>query len=72
MSTKTVRALRAVVQTVEATGGVIQLNGRIYGCVADQDWLDLADAAVAAKQALAEEHGIQEPLTVIEETLTQD
>ena len=45
-------ALREFVQTIEATGGVVEDGKGNYEPVADRDWIDLGHAYVRACQAL--------------------
>ncbi len=47
-------AIQALIDTVEATGGLIEFeNGDLAPC-ADRDWLDLADAYLLAKEELGQ------------------
>lgn len=44
--------LKQFINTIEATGGLVKFpNGDLAPC-ADHDWIDLADAYVAACEAL--------------------
>ena len=45
-------ALRAVVNTVNATGGVVRPDTPFVAPAADEDWLDLGSAYMQACQAL--------------------
>ncbi len=47
-------ALLALVETIDATGGVVY-DGRNHGPIADEDWIDLADAYLKACHALGRE-----------------
>jgi hypothetical protein len=58
--------LKALISTVQATGGLVHLSDGSYGCAADEEWLDLADAILAAKQALENETGVVAELTIRE------
>ncbi len=40
--------------TIVATGGLIQYEDGTYGCEADEDWLDLVDCALLAQDVLRE------------------
>jgi hypothetical protein len=69
--TKTsIDVLKALVATVQATGGLVHFPDGTYGCAADEDWLDLADVILAAKLALEHETGtpIDLPITEIPPT----
>ena len=46
------RALKGFVDTVIATGGLIRFANGTYGCAGDEDWLDLAAAALLAQEVL--------------------
>ena len=59
-------ALNALISTVQATGGLVHFPDGSYGCAADEEWLDLADAILAAKQALESETGFVVELTITE------
>jgi len=59
-------ALKTLISTVQATGGLVHFPDGSYGCAADQEWLDLADAILAAKQALENETGVVVELTITE------
>jgi hypothetical protein len=59
-------ALRALISTVQATGGLVHFSDGSYGCAADEEWLDLADAILVAKQTLENETGIVVELTITE------
>lgn len=49
-------ALLALIETVEATGGILLWpDGRVMGCALDPAWLDLAEAYVLACKALHRE-----------------
>lgn len=56
-------ALKAFLSTIENTGGLIDRGDGTHGCAEDPDWIDLADAALKAKQAL-DALGINMPLTI--------
>ncbi|MFI5093746.1 MAG: hypothetical protein ACHQIK_09915 [Candidatus Acidiferrales bacterium] len=58
-------ALKALISTVQATGGLVYFPDGSFGCAADEEWLDLADAILVAKQAL-ENDGIVVELTITE------
>jgi len=59
-------ALRALISTVQATGGLVHFPDGSYGCAADEEWLDLADAILAAKQTLENETGVVVELAIRE------
>ena len=59
-------ALKALISTVQATGGLVHFPDGSYGCAADEEWLDLADAILAARQALENEIGVVVELTITE------
>jgi len=59
-------ALKALISTVQATGGLVHFPDGSYGCAADEDWLDLADAILVAKQTLENETGVVAELTISE------
>jgi len=59
-------ALKALISTVQATGGLVHFPDGSFGCAADEDWLDLADGILAAKQALESETGVVAELTITE------
>src|SRR5438128_1563397 len=46
------KVLKKFVATIIATGGLIRFANGTFGCAGDEDWLDLADAAMLAQQAL--------------------
>lgn len=50
--TKEQEALKKLLDTIVATGGLIEFEDGTYGCEADEDWLDLADCALLAQEAL--------------------
>jgi|ERR1017187_900773 hypothetical protein len=58
--------LKALISTVQATGGLVHFPDGSYGCAADEEWLDLADAILAAKQTLENETGVVVELTITE------
>lgn len=47
------KALKQFVDTIDATGGLVKFDDGTFGCAADPEWIDLADAALTAKKALA-------------------
>jgi hypothetical protein len=49
------KALLALVSTIEATGGVLDFGNGTTAPVADDDWIDLGDAYLAACAALGRE-----------------
>src|SRR6266849_933990 len=59
-------ALKALISTVQATGGLVHFPDGSFGCAADEEWLDLADAILAAKQTLENETGVVVELTITE------
>jgi len=46
------KVLRAFVDTIIATGGLVRFANGTFGCAGDEDWLDLADAALLAQDVL--------------------
>lgn len=54
-------ALQRLVKTVNDTGGLVKHADGTLGCVGDPDWLDLADAYVAACEALGLAPVMHEP-----------
>src|SRR5437667_9830776 len=44
--------LKKFVATIIATGGLLRFANGTFGCAGDEDWLDLADAAMLAQEAL--------------------
>src|SRR5713226_7048052 len=66
LPTPSTDALKALISTVQATGGLVHFPDGSYGCAADEDWLDLADAILVAKQTLENDTGVVVELTVTE------
>ena len=64
MSAKIAAALRQFVDTINATGGLVVNDAGETAPAADEDWIDLAEAYLAACEAL----GV-EPLNVEREAL---
>jgi hypothetical protein len=56
-------ALQKFLNTIQATGGLRLLANGEYTCAADEDWVDLADAALAA-QATLQASGYPAELTI--------
>ena len=48
-------ALKKLIETVEATGGLIQFESGLCAPYADPEWLDLGDVVLAAKEELERE-----------------
>jgi len=46
------RVLQKFVATIIATGGLVRFANGTFGCAGDEDWLDLADAAMLAQETL--------------------
>jgi len=46
------KVLKQFVGTIIATGGLVRFANGTCGCAGDEDWLDLADAAVLAQEIL--------------------
>ena len=46
------KALQQFVGTIIATGGLVRFSNGTCGCAGDEDWLDLADAALLAQEVL--------------------
>jgi hypothetical protein len=67
--TKEQEALRKFLDTIVATGGLIQHEDGRYGCAAEEDWLDLADCALLALDVL-QEAGIVIAVPVRSEAVT--
>jgi hypothetical protein len=52
MIDKAQAALKRMVDTINSTGGIVKHPDETYGCLADPDWIDLADAYLLACEAL--------------------
>jgi hypothetical protein len=52
MTDKAQAALRRIVDTINSTGGIVKHADETHGCLADPDWIDLADAYLLACEAL--------------------
>ena len=64
-----VKVLNKFVDTVIATGGLVRFADRTFGCAGDEDWLDLADAAMLAQEVLNRAGvEIEIPITDADET----
>jgi len=59
-------ALQSLISTVQATGGLVRFPEGSFGCAAAEEWLDIADVILKAKETLEEEAGIAVELTVTE------
>jgi hypothetical protein len=46
------KVLNKFVDTIIATGGLVRFADGTFGCTGDEDWLDLADAAILAQDVL--------------------
>ena len=46
------KVLNKFVDTIIATGGLVRFANGTLGCAGDEDWLDLADAAILAQEVL--------------------
>jgi hypothetical protein len=46
------KVLKQFVGTIIATGGLVRFANGTSGCAGDEDWLDLADAALLAEEVL--------------------
>ena len=46
------KVLKQFVATIIATGGLVRFANGTFGCAGDEDWLDLADAALLAQEVL--------------------
>jgi predicted RNA-binding protein YlqC (UPF0109 family) len=46
------KALKQFVGTVIATSGLVRFANGTFSCAGDEDWLDLADAAILAQEIL--------------------
>src|SRR6266849_3294832 len=66
LPTPSTDALKALISTVQATGGLVHFSDGSYGCAADEEWLDLADAILVAKKTLENETGVAVELTITE------
>jgi hypothetical protein len=44
--------LKQFVDTIIATGGLVRFTNGTFGCAGDEDWLDLADAAMLGQEVL--------------------
>jgi len=49
---KMAKVLNKFVDTIIATGGLVRFADGTFGCTGDEDWLDLADAAMLAQEVL--------------------
>lgn len=47
-----VKVLNKFVDTIIATGGLVRFADGTFGCAGDEEWLDLADAAMLAQEVL--------------------
>lgn len=56
---KLLKTTRLFVDAVHSTGGVVYIGDRLIGCVADEDWLDLADAYLEGCDVLNKEPKIE-------------
>ncbi len=63
------KAVQQFVGTIIATGGLVRFANGTFGCAGDEDWLDLADAALLAQKVL-NSAGIEAeiPITDADET----
>lgn len=61
------RVLKQFVGTVQATGGLIKYADGTLGCQGDEEWLDLADAALEAHTVL-HNAGWEVPLTITKQS----
>ena len=57
--------LKKLLSTIEAPGGLISFPDGTCGCAGDEDWIDLADVALAAKKVL-DDAGVPTTLTITE------
>lgn len=48
-------ALRLLIDTIRATGGVVPVGDGLHAPAGDEDWIDLAEAYFAACEAMGEE-----------------
>jgi len=46
------KVLNNFLDTIIATGGLVRFADGTFGCTGDEDWLDLADAAILAQEVL--------------------
>ena len=63
------KALEKFIGTAIATGGLVRFANGTFGCAGDEDWLDLADAALLAQEVLNSAGvEIEIPITDADET----
>jgi len=63
------KALNKFLGTIIATGGLVRFADGTFGCAGDEDWLDLADAAMLAQEVLnAAGIEVEIPITEADET----
>jgi len=67
--TRMAKALNEFVDTIIATDGLIRFSDGTFGCAGDEEWLDLADAAILAQEVLNRAGvEIEIPITDADET----
>jgi len=63
------KVLKQFVDTIIATGGLVRFADGTFGCAGDEDWLDLADAAILTQEVLNRAGvEIELPITDADET----
>ena len=63
------KVLNKFLDTIIATGGLVRFANGTFGCAGDEDWLDLADAAILAHEVLNSAGvEIEIPITDADET----
>ena len=61
------KVLNKFVDTIIATGGLVRFADGTFGCAGDEDWLDLADAAMLAQEVL-NSAGVEIEIPITDET----
>jgi hypothetical protein len=61
------KVLNKFVDTIVATGGLVRFTNGTFGCAGDEDWLDLADAAILAQEVL-NSAGVEVEILITDET----
>jgi hypothetical protein len=67
---KMAKALKKLLDTIIATGGLVRFHDGTLSCAGYEDWLDLADAALLAQEVL-NNAGIEVEIPVAEENNPQ-
>ena len=64
------KVLNKFVDTIIATGGLVRFTDGTFGCAGDEDWLDLADAAMLAQEVL-NSAGVEVEIPIIDADETE-